>query len=104
MELSVIDLHEADAIELAVAEFASAASNGDLPTGKGRSQARRRSGREARPTESRQRERTQGAKAACEGRGYRDWDWHGPAHLKGASNEPARGPAMTSGPHLTNSL
>ena len=28
----------------------------------------------------------------------------GPAHLKGASNEPARGAAMTSGPQLTNSL
>jgi hypothetical protein len=27
-----------------------------------------------------------------------------PAHLKGASNEPARGGAMTSGPQLTNSL
>jgi len=37
--------------------------------------------------------RTEGAKAACEGCGYlkagqvaRDRDWHGPAHLKGASN------------------
>src|SRR5215831_9620441 len=28
---------------------------------------------------------------------------HRAAHLKGASNEPARGGAMTSGPHLTNS-
>src|SRR6478672_513104 len=28
----------------------------------------------------------------------------GPAHLKGASNEPARGAAMTSRPQLTNSL
>ena len=27
-----------------------------------------------------------------------------PAHLKGASNEPVRGAAMTSGPQLTNSL
>ena len=52
-----------------------------------------------------------GAKAACERRRYleggqvaRDRDWHGAAHLKGASNEPARGGAMTSGPQLTNSL
>src|SRR5215475_8490969 len=28
-------------------------------------------------------------------------DRHSPAHLKGASNEPARGAAMTSGPQLT---
>src|SRR6266446_1418260 len=66
--------------------------------GQSRSQARRRSGREARPAEDRQRDRTQGAKAACEGLGYlegcqvaRHRNWHGPAHLKGASNEPARG-------------
>jgi hypothetical protein len=52
-----------------------------------------------------------GAKAACEAYGHpkdsqvaRGWDWHGTAHLKGASNEPARGAAMTSGPQLTNSL
>ena len=31
-------------------------------------------------------------------------NWYGAAHLKGASNEPARGAAMTSGPQLTNSL
>ena len=54
---------------------------------------------------------TEGAKAAYEGLGYlegcqvaRDWDWHGAAHLKGASNEPARGAAMTSGPQLTKGL
>jgi hypothetical protein len=32
-----------------------------------------------------------------------DRDWHGAAHLKGASNELARGAAMTSGFQLTNS-
>src|SRR5260221_6908938 len=65
---------------------------------------RRRPGREARPAEDRQRDRTEGAKAACEGCGYleggqvaRDRDWHGAAHLKGASNEPARGGAMSRG-------
>ena len=64
------------------------------------------SGGEARPAEDRQRDRAEGAKAACEGCGHleggeiaRDRDWHGPAHLKGASNEPARGAAMTSGPN-----
>ena len=53
----------------------------------------------------------EGAKAACEGCGYleggqvaRDRDWHAAAHLKGASNEPARGAVMASGPQLTNSL
>src|SRR6516162_8827170 len=68
-------------------------------------------GREARPAEDRWRDRTEGAKAACERCGYleggeiaRDRDWHGAAHLKGVSNEPARGTAMTSGPQLTNSL
>src|SRR5215471_4525291 len=57
------------------------------------------------PTEDRHRDRTEGAKAACEGRWYleggqvaRARDGHGAAHLKGASNEPARGAAMTSGP------
>src|SRR5262249_22626540 len=61
--------------------------------------------------QGRQRDRTEGAKAACEGCGYpeggqvaRDRNWHGPAHLKGASNEPARGGPMTSGSQLTNSL
>ena len=61
--------------------------------------------REARPTEDRQRDRAEGAKAACERCGYlegrqiaRDRNWYGAAHLKGASNEPARGAAMTSGP------
>ena len=65
----------------------------------------------ARPPEDRPRDRTEGAKAAREGCGYfeggqvaRDRDWHGAAHLKGASNAPARGAAMTSGPQLTNSL
>src|SRR5262249_1519379 len=45
------------------------------------------------------------ADPACERCGYleggqvaRHRNWHGPAHLKGASNEPARGGAMTSGP------
>src|SRR5262249_34918167 len=39
-----------------------------------------------------------------EGRGHleggevaRDRDWHGPAHLRRASNEPARGGAMSKG-------
>src|SRR5262245_27142854 len=52
-------------------------------------QARSRPGREARPAEDRCRDRTEGAKAACEGRGHleggevaRDWDWHGTAHLQ----------------------
>src|SRR5262249_14485404 len=55
----------------------------------------RRPGREARPTEDSQRDRTEGAKAACEGYGYlegrqiaRAWDWHRPAHLKGALSMP----------------
>src|SRR5262245_54862563 len=83
----------------------------DPPAHQSRAQARRRPGRETRPAEDRQRDRAEGAKAACEGLGYlegcqvaRDWDWHGAAHLKGASNEPTRGGAMTSGPQLTNSL
>ena len=45
----------------------------------------------ARPPEDRPRDRTEGAKAACEGRGHleggevaRDRDWHGPSHLKRA--------------------
>src|SRR5262249_5884325 len=61
------------------------------PTDQSRAQARRRSRREARPAEDRQRNRTQGAKAACEGCGHleggevaRDRDWHGPSHLKRA--------------------
>src|SRR6516164_2356445 len=44
----------------------------------------------ARPPEDRPRDRTEGAKAACEGRGHleggeiaRDRDWHGAAHRKG---------------------
>ena len=48
-------------------------------------------GREARPAEDRWRDRTEGAKAACEGCGHleggevaRDRDWHGPSHLKRA--------------------
>src|SRR5262249_15116715 len=64
-----------------------------------------------RPAEDRQRGRAEGAKAACERCGYleggqvaRDWDWHGAANLKGASNEPARGAAMTSGPQLTKTV
>src|SRR5262245_56214324 len=76
-----------------------------------RSQARRGSRREARSAEDRHRHRTEGTKAACEGRWYPEgsqvaWnrDWYGAAHLKGASNEPGRGAAMTSGPQLTNSL
>src|SRR5262249_30431796 len=49
-------------------------------------------------------DRTEGAKPACERRGYleggyvpRDRDWHGARHRKGASNEPARGAAMNGG-------
>src|SRR5262245_18405487 len=45
----------------------------------------------ARPPEDRPRDRTEGAKAACEGCGHleggevaRDRDWHGPSHLKRA--------------------
>jgi hypothetical protein len=53
-----------------------------------------------RPAKDRQRDRTQGAKAV--GQVARHRNWHGPAHLKGASNEPARGAAMTIGPQLTN--
>src|SRR5262249_30070114 len=56
-----------------------------------RAQARRCSRREARPAEDRWRDRTEGAKAACEGRGHleggevaRDRDRHGPSHLKRA--------------------
>ena len=48
-------------------------------------------GREARPAEDRWRDRTEGAKAACEGCWYLeggqvtgDRDWHGAAHRKGA--------------------
>jgi len=44
----------------------------------------------ARPPEDRPRDRTEGAKAACEGRGHleggevaRDRDWHGATHRKG---------------------
>src|SRR5262245_57296699 len=54
---------------------------------------------------------TEDSTAACEWRGYleggeiaRHRNWHGPAHLKGASNEPARGVAITSGPQLTTVL
>jgi DNA invertase Pin-like site-specific DNA recombinase len=76
-----------------------------------RPQAGCRPRREARPAQDRQRDRADGAKAACERCGYleggeiaRHRNWHGPAHLKRASNKPARGAAMTSGPQLTNSL
>ena len=65
----------------------------------------------ARPAEDRPPDRTQGVKAAREGCGYfeggqvaRHRDWHGAAHLRRASDESARGGAMTSGPQLTNSL
>jgi hypothetical protein len=58
----------------------------------------------ARPAEDRPRDRTQGAKAAREGCGYfeggqvaRHRDWHGPAHLRRASDESARGGAMSKG-------
>jgi resolvase-like protein len=61
----------------------------DPPTDQCRSQARRRPRREARQTEGRQCDRTECAKAACEGHRYlkgrqvaRAWDWHGAAHLK----------------------
>jgi DNA invertase Pin-like site-specific DNA recombinase len=57
-----------------------------------------------RPAEDRQRDRTEGAKAACEGCGYfkggqvaRDRNWYRSAQRKGASNEPARGGAMSKG-------
>src|SRR5262249_21323849 len=66
-------------------------ANDDPLMDQSRSQARRRPGREARPVEDRQRDRTEDAKAACERRGHleggevaRDRDWHGPSHLKGA--------------------
>src|SRR4029453_11232235 len=56
------------------------------------------------PPEDRQHDRTQGAKAAREGCGYfeggqvaRDRDWHGAAHLRRASDESARGGAMSKG-------
>src|SRR5262249_57959997 len=52
-------------------------------------QARRRSGREARPAEGRQRDRAEGAKAACERCRYleggeiaRHRNWQGPAHFQ----------------------
>jgi len=52
-------------------------------------EARRGSGREARPTEDRQGDRAEGAEAACQGHWYSegsqiawDWDWYGAAHLK----------------------
>src|SRR6516225_8821104 len=58
--------------------------------------------REARPTEDRRRDRAEGAKAAREGCGYfeggqvaRHRDWHGAAHLRRASDESARGGAMS---------
>jgi len=58
----------------------------------------------ARPTEDRRRDRAEGAKAACEGYRHleggkvpRHRDWHGAAHLRRASNEPARGGAMSKG-------
>src|SRR6516165_3106466 len=63
----------------------------DPPTDQSRAQARRCSRREARPAEDRWRDRTEGAKAACEGRRHleggevaRDRDWPGPSHLKRA--------------------
>src|SRR5262249_28100680 len=59
---------------------------------------------EARPAEDRRRDRAEGAKAACEGYRHleggkvpRHRDWHGPAHLRRASNELARGGAMSKG-------
>src|SRR4029077_17035064 len=84
----------------------------DPPTDQSRSQACRRPGREARPAEDRQHDRTQGAKAACEGLGYlegcqvaRHRNWHGAAHFKGESNEPAKGGAMSKGePHPHQSI
>src|SRR6516165_6042762 len=83
----------------------------DPPTHQSWAQARGRPGRETRSPEDRQRDRAEGAKAACERCGYlegrqiaRHRHWHGAAHRKRASDEPARGGAMTSGPQLTNSL
>src|SRR5262249_55542010 len=76
----------------------------DPPTNQSRSQARDSAGRETRPAEDRQCDRTEGSKAAREGCGYfeggqvaRHRDWHGAAHLRRASNEPARGGAMSKG-------
>src|SRR6516225_6109545 len=74
----------------------------DPPTHQSWAQARGCPGRETRSPEDRQRDRAEGAKAACEryleGRQIaRHRHWHGPAHLKGASNEPARGAAMSKG-------
>src|SRR6516225_3699717 len=53
----------------------------------------------------------EGAKAACEGCRHlesgkvpRHRDWHGPAHLGWASDESARGVAMTSGPSVAATL
>ena len=58
----------------------------------------------ARPTEDRRRDRAEGAKAACEGYRHleggkvpRHRDWHGAAHLRRASDESARGGAMSKG-------
>src|SRR5262245_58985850 len=60
---------------------------------------RRLLGREARPTEDRQRDRAEGAEAACERCAYleggeiaRHRNWHGPAHLKGACGLSAGSP------------
>src|SRR5262249_29479867 len=76
----------------------------DPPTHQSRSQACRGAGREARPTEDRRRDRAEGSKAAREGCGYFEggqvaWhrDWHGAAHLRRASDESARGGAMSKG-------
>src|SRR6516225_7041708 len=56
------------------------------------------------PARPRPRDRTEGAKAAREGCGYfeggqvaRHRDWHGAAHLRRASDESARGGAMSKG-------
>ena len=71
--------------------FAEFERTHDSPTHQSRPQARRRPGREARSAEDRQHDRTQGAKAACEGCWYleggqvaRHRDWHGPAYRKRA--------------------
>src|SRR5262249_54392843 len=76
----------------------------DSPTHQSRAQACGGAGREARPTEDRRRDRTEGSKAAREGCGYfeggqvaRHRDWHGAAHLRRASDESARGGAMSKG-------
>src|SRR5262249_13336260 len=78
-------------IDLNSEHFRSAPRTCRSRSGKSTAQARRRPGREARPAEDRQRDRTEGAEAACKGLWYLEGsqiagarDWHGTAHCKGA--------------------